>query len=110
MQTARTASATQIHGLAGQLSAILAGLREYMDDPEALDRQLTRLENQMLAAARPLQTEQQLHMWRREFESQLQSHREQMSAELFSMVEQRCLDTRLLEFVQLPRLSLFYIR
>jgi hypothetical protein len=111
--------------LAGNASALRkAGLDEIADsldrlageteqaasDLESLEQHLTVLEEKMLATARASQTEEQLLQSRRELDAELRPYRGKMTADQLTMLERQYLDRRLLERLNLPRLSLFYLR
>lgn len=96
--------------IAGSLETILGSLPQHLADLEDLERRLTALEDKMVAIARALQTGEQIYALRAELDRELQPYRSKMSADQISMLERRYLDTRLLEHMQLPRLSLFYMR
>ena len=64
----------------------------------------------MIAAARVVQSEDDLVAARWEFDLQLRPYRGKMTAEQIALLEKQFLERRLLESAGLPRLSLFYLR
>lgn len=99
------------HGdIAEALDRILAGIEAHYGDLEDLERLLTVLEERMIAAARAVQTEQQLLDIRRELDAQLRPYRGKMSAGQIALLEKQYLERHVLEKARLPRLSLFYLR
>lgn len=99
-----------LNEIAQSVDNILAALPQHMADLEGLERRLTALEDKMVAVARSLQTDEQIYQLRAELDRELQPYRGKMSADQIAMLERRYLDTRLLELMHLPRLSLFYLR
>jgi flagellar motility protein MotE (MotC chaperone) len=96
--------------IAGALERLSAAVETHYEDLEDLERRLTALEDKMIAAARTLQTEEELLAARRDLDFQLRPYRSKMTAEQLSMLEKQFLERRLLESANLPRLSLFYMR
>lgn len=99
-----------LQDVVASLNAILAAFPDHMTDLEGLERRLTALEDKMVAVARSMQTDEQLYAVREELDRELKPYRGKMSADQIDMLERRYLDTRLLERMKLPRLSLFYLR
>lgn len=96
--------------LVNSLDNLLTNLDGELQNIEALERRLTALEEKMVAAARAAQSEEDLYAIRESLDRELRPYRGKMSADQISMLERRYLDTALLERLQLPRLSLFYLR
>jgi hypothetical protein len=103
----RTAGHVEI---ADALERITADVERYYADLEDLERNLTVLEEKMIAAARAAQTEQQALDARRDLDAQLRPYRGKMSAPQLALLEKQYLERSLLEKNRLPRLSLFYLR
>lgn len=98
------------HGIAATLQSLAAKSEDKVTDLEDLERNLTALEEKMIAAARSMAPDELLLELRRDLDSELAPYRGKMTADQISMLERRYLDTRLLEKAGLPRLSLFYLR
>lgn len=81
-----------------------------LKDLEALEQNLSVLEQKLVAIARGRQTEEAALETRRELDAQLRPYRGKMSAPQLAMLEQQYLERRLLDAGGLPRLSLFYLR
>jgi hypothetical protein len=96
--------------LATSLDHLIANLSEELRSMENLERRLTALEDKMMAAARAAQSEEDLYAMRESLDRELRPYRGKMSADQIVMLERRYLDTALLEHMQLPRFSLFYLR
>jgi hypothetical protein len=79
-------------------------------DLEALEQQLSVLEQRVIAIARSGQSDEAALETKRELEAQLRPYRGKMTAPQLAMLEQQYLERRLLEVSSLPRLSLFYLR
>jgi hypothetical protein len=77
---------------------------------EALEQQLTALEDKMVAIARSRQRDEDLLAARRALDTELRPYRGKMTAPQLAMLEEQYLERRLLEAASLPRLSLFYLR
>jgi hypothetical protein len=116
--------ADYLNGAASQLEtnsseayrAIATTLRTLGAEPETnarnleeLETKLTALEEKMVAITRAETPDDVLFEIRRELEKELAPYRGKMTADQIVMLERRYLDTRLLERVGLPRLSLFYL-
>jgi len=95
--------------IAATLQSLAAEAEAKVTDLEDLERQLTSLEEKMIAAARSIAPDELLVQLRRDLDSELAPYRGKMTADQISMLERRYLDTRLLEKAGLPRLSLFYL-
>ncbi len=80
------------------------------DDLEALEQNLSMLEQKLVALVRGAQSDQAALDTRRELDAQLRPYRGKMTAPQLAMLEQQYMERRLLESNQLPRLSLFYLR
>jgi hypothetical protein len=96
--------------IAAALEALAADAEAQYRNLEDLERRLTALEEKMAAAARVAQSDDDLVAARREFDLQLRPYRGKMTAEQIAMLERQFLERRLLESLNLPRLSLFYLR
>jgi hypothetical protein len=96
--------------IAASLRKLAAEAEQHYGDLESLEQRLTVLEEKMLAAARTLQTEEQLLAARQDLERQLRPYRGKMTADQLTMLEKQFLERNLLEKAGLPRLSLFYMR
>jgi chromosome segregation ATPase len=96
--------------IAASLTKISADLETHFADLEGLEQRLTVLEEKMVAAARTLQTEDEMLASRQELDRQLRPYRGKMTAEQLTMLEKQYLERHLLEKARLPRLSLFYMR
>ena len=92
-----------------ELTAILDDLPAQYANLEALEQRLTAMEDKMIATARAQQTEADLTEARRQLDSQLRLYRGKMSTPQLVMLEKQFLDRWLLERLNLPRLSLFYL-
>jgi hypothetical protein len=77
---------------------------------EALEQELTVLEQKMIALARAQESDEAALESRRELDAQLRPYRGKMTAPQLAMLEQQYRDRRTLESRGLPRLSLFYLR
>ncbi len=95
----------------GRLAMQADALPEDLDgfDAEDLERQLTALEEKMLAQLRLAQSDESLLAARRELDAQLKPYRGRMSAEQLRQLEDQYLSRKLLDLAKLPRLSLFYM-
>ena len=98
---------TTLESLAEQASALPEDLAGF--DAEDLERQLTLLEEKMLAQLRLIQSDESLLAARRELDAQLKPYRGKMSAEQLRQLEDQYLSRKLLDMAKLPRLSLFYM-
>ena len=101
------AIADALDAMLDRLSAESAG---GSPDLEAIEQELTVLEQKMVALARSRQPDQQALAARRELDGYLRPYRGKMTAPQIAMLEARFLDRKLLETAQLPGLSLFYLR
>lgn len=96
--------------VAGSVEQIVANLECELKQLENLERRLTAIEEKMVAAARASQSDEDLYAIRERLDGELRPYRGKMSADQVAMLERRYLDTALLERMDLPRLSLFYLR
>ncbi len=96
--------------IASSLESLAAEIGNHVRDIEALERRLSALEDKMVAAARALQSEEDLYASRESLDRELKPYRGKMTADQLAMLERRYLDTAVLERANLPRLSLFYLR
>ena len=99
-----------LDGIGAELSAVIDDLPAGDINFEALEQRLTALEDKMIATVRARQTEADLAAARRELDAQLRLYRGKMSTPQLAMLERQFLDRWLLERLNLPRLSLFYLR
>lgn len=79
-------------------------------DLEALEQNLSMLEQKLVALVRGAQSDEAALHTRRELDAQLRPYRGKMTAPQLAMLEQQYMERRLLESNGLPRLSLFYLR
>jgi hypothetical protein len=79
-------------------------------DLEALEQQLSILEQRVIAIARTRQSDDAALETKRELEAQLRPYRGKMTAPQLAMLEQQYFERKILEAAKLPRLSLFYLR
>ncbi len=86
----------------------LAG--ETHPDLEALEQNLTVLEQRLIGVAAARQSEEEALGIRRDLDAQLRPYRGKMTAEQLAMLERQYLERGLLERAGVPRLSLFYLR
>ena len=105
----RTQKAPPFVSVAESLDAIASTMEALSGDLEDLERRLTALEEKLVAAARSSLPDDELLRVRRELDSELNPFRGKMTADQISMLERRYLDTAVLQRLELPRLSLFYI-
>jgi hypothetical protein len=103
----RAQQAPEFHEIADSLDRLAAAPT---DDLEALEQNLSVLEQKLVAIARSRQTDADALESRRELDAQLRPYRGKMTAPQLAMLEQQYLERRLLESGNLPRLSLFYLR
>lgn len=96
--------------IAMSLDRLAAESETYLQNLEELEQRLTALEDKMLALARSSQTEEDLFQARKELDNYLRPYRSKMTADQLSMLEKQFLDRRMLEKLNVPRLSLFYLR
>jgi hypothetical protein len=111
-ECARAVSAHEAHPfqeVAASLSALAAAIPDPPASIQDLERHLSALEDKLVAAARALQTDDQLYRMRESLDRELSPYRGKMTAEQLAMLERRYLDTAVLESAKLPRLSLFYL-
>ena len=92
-----------------ELVTILSDLPAHYANLEPLEQQLCKLEDAMLAMARAQQSEADLAEAKRQLDSQLRLYRGKMSTPQLVTLEKQFLDRWLLEKLNLPRLSLFYL-
>jgi hypothetical protein len=93
--------------VAVKLEQIAAGA---CTDLEALEQQLSILEQRVIATARSRQSDDAALETKRELEAQLRPYRGKMTAPQLAMLEQQYFERKILEAGRLPRLSLFYLR
>ncbi len=103
-----------LSGLAAEVAQQQAArLRELALEPpqdlEALERNLTVMEEKLVSALNATMAETDLLTLREESARELAPYRSRMKTEQIRQVEQQFLRKRLLEKCDLPRLSLFYM-
>ncbi len=101
---------TEYREIVVSLRGILDDLDKYLQDSQELELRLTALEDKMGALARTVVPENVLLDLRRELEFQLRPYRGKLSSEQLIRLEKSFLDRRLYETLNLPRLSLFYLK
>lgn len=106
-QNAQLLRRAGLNSLADSLDTLLGGS---LADLEALELQLTVLEQKMIGLQLSLLSDEDAVEHRRELESQLRPYRSKMNAEQLSMLERQFLERKVLESKSLPRLSLFYFK
>jgi hypothetical protein len=97
-------------GVRQTLETILSAAAEHYSDLQGLESRLSGLEDKMIAVARAQQSEQDLMQARADLDRQLRPYRGRLSAPQLAMLEKQYLDRWLLEKLDLPRVSLFYLR
>jgi hypothetical protein len=103
----RRQTAPAFHEIAASLDRLSLGA---LKDLEALEQNLSVLEQKLVAIARGQETEAAALETRRELDAQLRPYRGKMTAPQLAMLERQYLERRLLDAGDLPRLSLFYLR
>lgn len=98
-----------VHPIGHAVALLAEQCGDFLSNLEELERQLTSLEEKMIATVRASQSTDDLLAARREFDQQLRPYRSKMTAEQIAMLERQFLDRRLLEANALRRLSLFYL-
>lgn len=93
-----------------EVERLLAEAETHYADLQGLELRLSALEDKMIAVARASQTAEDLTRAREELDRQLRPYRGKMTAPQLQMLEKQYLDRWLLERLDLPRLSLFYLR
>jgi hypothetical protein len=96
--------------IAAELDLLAANAAAQYSDLEVLEQRLTQLEADMIAIARSHQTEVDAMQHRQELDNELRPYRGKMTKEQIAMLESQFLERKLLESLDLPRLSLFYFR
>lgn len=99
-----------LSGIAESLEKLAADAEKHYKALEDLDRRLTALEEKMTATARAASSEEDILADRKEFDLSIRPYRSKLSAEQLAMTQRQFLDRRLLERLELPRLSLFHMR
>ncbi|HWR54338.1 MAG TPA: hypothetical protein VN428_24740 [Bryobacteraceae bacterium] len=97
-------------GIADSLERLAAEAEQHYKALEDLDQRLTALEEKMTAVARAACSEEDILADRKEFDLSIRPYRSKLSAEQLAMTQRQFLDRRLLERLELPRLSLFHMR
>jgi hypothetical protein len=105
---ALTSLAQRLHALAESLSAPSPNPQDWK--LEDLERQLTVLEEKLFATLTTQVPEDILLRFKTEAARDLAAYRSRMGAVQLRQIEQQFVHKRLLEYYQLPRLSLFYMR
>jgi len=100
----QTAEESAIH-----LQALAAEARTAQPDLEALERNLTVMEEKLFAALTATTPEADLLQMREQAARELAPYRSRMKTEQIRQIERQFLNKRLLERWKLPRLSLFYM-
>ena len=103
----RKQEGTEFESVAAKLEELAQG---DCKDLEALEQQLSVLEQRVIAIARSRQSDDAALETKRELEAQLRPYRGKMTAPQLAMLEQQYFERRILEEGRLPRLSLFYMR
>ena len=99
-----------LNDIGASLDELALHAADHLPKLEDLERRLTTLEDKMVALARVVQSDEDLHAIRESLERELRPYRGKMTAEQLAMLERRYLDNAVLERANLPRLSLFYLR
>lgn len=94
---------------AATVRAIVENFAEHHQNLEALEQQLSAIEEKILAQARASQSEAELLAARQDLEGELRPHRSRLSAAELAMLEKSFLDRRLFDRLGLRRLSLFFL-
>jgi hypothetical protein len=100
---------TPLQELASSLEALASDAEHHVHHLEELERRLTAMEDKMVAAARTLETDENLYSIREALDAELRPYRGKMTADQLAILERRYLDSAILERAKLPRLSLFYL-
>jgi hypothetical protein len=103
----RKQAGTDFESVALKLEQLTAG---DCKDLEALEQQLSVLEQRVVAIARSRQSDDVALETKRVLEAQLRPYRGKMTAPQLAMLEQQYFERKILETSGLPRLSLFYLR
>ncbi|HEX4167313.1 MAG TPA: hypothetical protein VHZ55_17750 [Bryobacteraceae bacterium] len=98
-----------LQAVGDSLKLLAAEAELHLQDLESLEQRLTALEEKLVAILRAQQSEEEMFRLREKLARELKPYRSKMTADQLSMLERRYLDTALLERVQLPRFSLFYL-
>jgi hypothetical protein len=107
--TLRATPETAFQELASSLEALASDAEHHVHHLEQLERRLTAMEDKMVAAARSLETDENLYSIREALDAELRPYRGKMTADQLATLERRYLDSAILERAKLPRLSLFYL-
>ncbi len=92
-----------------RLGELAAQARAQSADLEALERNLTVMEDKLFAALTASAPEANLLQMREQAARELAPYRSRMKTEQIRQIERQFLNKRLLELWKLPRLSLFYM-
>ena len=103
----RKQKGTEFESVAAKLEQLASGNCKEL---EALEQQLSVLEQRVVAIVRSGQSDQAALETKRELEAQLRPYRGKMTAPQLAMLEQQYFERKILETSKLPRLSLFYLR
>jgi hypothetical protein len=110
LRSTESATATRLEETAGRLERIASVLDLPSPlDLEDLERQLTVLEDKLMAALSADADEGTMLAIRREMDRSLVPYRRKMSAEQLAQLERQYTQKRLFEQFGVPRLSLFYL-
>ena len=96
--------------IADALDGIVAEIPMRLIDLEALERELTRLEQSLIEIARSGLSETEALAVHSDVESELRPFRSRMNASQIATLETQYSDRAVLKSARLPRLSLFYLR
>ena len=105
----RATPETAFQELASSLEALASDAEHHVHQLEQLERRLTAMEDKMVAAARSLETDENLYSIREALDAELRPYRGKMTADQLATLGRRYLDSAILERAKLPRLSLFYL-
>jgi hypothetical protein len=105
----RATPETPFQELASSLEALANDAENHVHHLEELERRLTAMEDKMVAAARSLESDENLYSIREALDAELRPYRGKMTADQLAILERRYLDSAILERAKLPRLSLFYL-
>ena len=97
----------EFESVAAKLEQVAAGDCKNL---EALEQQLSVLEQRVIAIARSRQSDEAALETKCELEAQLRPYRGKMTGPQLAMLEQQYFERKILEAGGLPRLSLFYLR
>jgi len=96
--------------LADALEHIAAEFPATQPELESVEQRLTALEQKMIAIAKARQSDEEALEVRKSLDQQLKPYRGKMTVAQIAMLEQQFMDRNVLERLNLPRLSMFYLR